>query len=118
MVLGLRDEMDNDLVQAYSAAGAVHVLSVSGFHIAIFMGILTFLLGFFRKSKHGKWLYLSLTFATMWFYALLTGLSAPVIRSALMFSLFLLAKPLGRKKVMLQTRYLARLYCCWSLTHC
>lgn len=97
MVLGLRDEMDNDLVQAYSAAGAVHVLSVSGFHITIFIGILAFLLGHLEKSKHGKWLYLSITLITMWFYAVLTGLSAPVIRSALMFSLFLLAKPLGRK---------------------
>ena len=44
MILGLRDEMDSELIQSYSAAGAVHVLSVSGFHIAIFISILTFML--------------------------------------------------------------------------
>jgi competence protein ComEC len=98
MVLGLRDEMDNELVQAYSAAGAVHVLSVSGFHITIFVGILAFFLGRLEKRRRGRWLYLGITLITMWFYAVLTGLSAPVIRSALMFTIFLLAKPLGRKE--------------------
>ena len=98
MVLGLRDEMDPELVQAYSVAGAVHVLSVSGFHIAIFVWILSKLLGFLEKRKHGRGLYLITTLAIMWFYAVLTGLSAPVIRSALMFSLLLLAQPLGRKQ--------------------
>jgi competence protein ComEC len=98
MVLGLRDEMDPDLVQAYSVAGAVHVLSVSGFHIAIFVWILSKLLGFIEKRKHGKWLYLAITLIILWFYAVLTGLSAPVIRSALMFTLLLLASPLKRKK--------------------
>lgn len=98
MVLGLRDEMDSELVQAYSAAGAVHVLSVSGFHITIFVGIVAFFLGRLEKRRRGRWLYLGITLITMWFYAVLTGLSAPVIRSALMFTIFLLAKPLGRKE--------------------
>ncbi len=98
MVLGIRDEIDTDLVQAYSVAGAVHVLSVSGFHIAIFVWILSRLLGFLEKRKHGRWLYLAITLLTMWFYAVLTGLSAPVVRSALMFSIYLLAKPLRRQQ--------------------
>lgn len=98
MVLGLRDEMDPELVQAYSVAGAVHVLSVSGFHIAIFVYILGKILGFLEKRKHWRWVYLGATLGIMWFYAVLTGLSAPVIRSALMFTLLLLAQPLGRKK--------------------
>ena len=98
MVLGLRDEMDSELVQAYSAAGAVHVLSVSGFHIAIFVAILNFILTNLEKRRYGRWLSLGITLTTLWFYAVLTGLSAPVIRSALMFTIFLLAGPLGRKE--------------------
>lgn len=97
MILGLRDDMDSELVQAYSAAGAVHVLSVSGFHIGVFVAIVAFLLQKLRTHRRGRWLYLALTFGILWFYAILTGLSAPVVRSALMFSLFLLADPLGKK---------------------
>ncbi len=98
MVLGLRDEMDTDLVQAYSVAGAVHVLSVSGFHIGVFVWLLTLLLTRLKKHRGGTWVYLTLTLGILWFYAILTGLSAPVIRSALMFTLFLLAEPFGRVK--------------------
>ena len=98
MILGLRDEMDNDLVQAYSAAGAVHVLSVSGFHVGIFVLLLAWLLRFIKKHRHGLYLYLGITLGIMWFYAVLTGLSAPVIRSALMVTILLLAEPLGKIK--------------------
>lgn len=97
MVLGLRDEMDTELVQSYAAAGAVHVLSVSGFHIAIFISLLTLLLKKANKGRYGKWFSLVIILLTMWFYAVLTGLSAPVIRSALMFTIFLLAEPFQRK---------------------
>lgn len=99
MVLGIRDEMDTELSNAYSVAGAVHVLSVSGFHIAIFVWIISKLLGFLEKrNKQGLYLYLLITLLILWFYAVLTGLSAPVVRSALMFSIYLLAKPLHRKE--------------------
>ncbi|MFN4145254.1 MAG: ComEC/Rec2 family competence protein [Runella sp.] len=97
MILGLRDDMDNDLTQAYSAAGAVHVLSVSGFHVAIFIGIVAFLLQFLKKRKKGAWPYFGISLVVVWFYAILTGLSAPVVRAAVMFTLYLLAQPLGRK---------------------
>lgn len=98
MILGLRDEMDNELVQAYSAAGAVHVLSVSGFHVGIFVLLLAWLLRFIKKRRHGQFLYLGITLGIMWFYAVLTGLSAPVVRSALMVTILLLAEPLGKTK--------------------
>ncbi|MEI7582527.1 ComEC/Rec2 family competence protein [Runella sp.] len=98
MILGLRDEMDNELVQAYSAAGAVHVLSVSGFHVGIFVLLLAWLLRFIKKRRHGLFLYLGITLGIMWFYAVLTGLSAPVVRSALMVTILLLAEPLGKTK--------------------
>ncbi len=97
MILGLRNDMDHELVQAYSAAGAIHVLSVSGFHMGVFVAILAFLLQQLKTSPKGRWLYAGLTLTILWFYAILTGLSAPVVRSAIMFSLFLLADPLHRK---------------------
>ncbi len=35
LVLGVTDGLDNDLLNAYSASGAMHVLSVSGLHVGI-----------------------------------------------------------------------------------
>jgi len=46
MILGQRDDIDSELMQAYSAAGAIHVLSVSGLHVGVICAVLVFLLSF------------------------------------------------------------------------
>lgn len=104
MILGVRDDIDNDLMKAYSAAGAIHVLSVSGLHVGVLYGILAWLLSFLlKKGNGGKWLFCFIILALLWFYALLTGLSAPVLRSTIMFSIFLIADTLNRDQSSINT---------------
>ncbi|GAB3012192.1 ComEC/Rec2 family competence protein [Spirosoma pulveris] len=98
MILGVRDDLDTDLYRAYSAAGAVHVLSVSGLHVGILFLVLTFLLSFLIKRPRGKLLMAFLQLTILWFYALVTGFSPPVLRSAAMFSLFIIANASGRQQ--------------------
>jgi competence protein ComEC len=97
MILGLRDDIDNDLIQAYSAAGAIHVLSVSGLHVGVIYLVLVWIFGFFKKIKYGgKFIFLFLILFILWFYAAITGFSSPVLRSTFMFSLILIAETLNR----------------------
>lgn len=103
MILGIRDDLDTDLYQAYSAAGAVHILSVSGLHVGILFAVLTFLLGFLLKQPRGKLLMAALQLGILWFYALVTGFSPPVLRSAGMFTLLILANASGRQQHVLNT---------------
>lgn len=98
MILGLRDDLDSDLVQAYSAAGAIHVLSVSGLHVGVIYIVLAGLLAFLKRwGKYGKWYFAGSILVILWFYAIVTGLSSPVLRSTFMFSLLLLAEVSGRQ---------------------
>jgi competence protein ComEC len=98
MILGLRDDIDNELIQAYSAAGAIHVLSVSGLHVGVIYIILAWLLGFLKsKGKYGKWCFLGIILFILWLYAAITGFSAPVLRSTFMFSLILIAETINRQ---------------------
>ncbi len=91
MLLGVRDELDSDLLRAYSAAGAVHTLSVSGMHVGILFLVLSWFLQPLRKgSSYKKWVFIGIVFTFLWGYALLTGLSAPVLRSAIMLSVFVI----------------------------
>lgn len=91
MLLGVRDELDSDLLRAYSAAGAVHTLSVSGMHVGILFLVLSWFLQPLRKgSSYKKWGFVGIVFTFLWGYALLTGLSAPVLRSAIMLSVFVI----------------------------
>ena len=99
MILGQRDDLSNDLMQAYSAAGAIHVLSVSGLHVGVIYAVLLWMFGFMkRKGKHGKIGFFVLIFSVLWFYAFVTGLSSPVLRSSVMFSIFLIAETFNKNK--------------------
>jgi competence protein ComEC len=104
MILGVRSELDPDLVQAYSAAGAIHVLSVSGLHVGVIMVVLSFLLGPIRRfPSFGKYAYLAILLGIMWLYALVTGFSAPVLRSTIMFSVIAVAQVVAKKHYAINT---------------
>ena len=96
LVLGYDDEIDKELMSAFSASGTLHILSVSGMHVGIVFSILSIL---FKKMerKKGWWLLrLILMLIIIWCYSILTGFSPSVIRSAMMFSFILLGKSMNR----------------------
>jgi competence protein ComEC len=103
MILGVRDGIDTDLQQAYSAAGAVHILSVSGLHVGVLFAAVSFVLAFLKRRKGGKFLFAGIMLGLLWFYALMTGFSAPVLRSAFMFSLILIGQTINRSNNPLNT---------------
>jgi competence protein ComEC len=98
MILGVRDDLETDLYRAYSAAGAVHILSVSGMHVGILFAVLTYLLRFLLKRPRGRLLMAMLQLVILWFYTFVTGFSPPVLRSAGMFTLLIVANATGRQR--------------------
>jgi competence protein ComEC len=95
LVLGVTDGIDNELINAYSASGAMHVLSVSGLHVGIIYFILMLLLKPISKFASSRWLLAIFTIISLWAYAFVTGLSPSVLRAVMMFSFMALAKPFG-----------------------
>lgn len=73
LILGIKDQIDNDISAAYAAAGAMHVLAVSGLHVGVIYWILSFALTPLKKRKIGKWLYLVVALVCLWSYAFVTG---------------------------------------------
>ncbi len=96
LLLGYVNDLDADLRSDYAASGAMHILSVSGMHVGIIYIFLEFLLGFLNKSKSGRLIKAILLLTFIWFYAMVTGLSPCVLRSAAMLSLPILGKSLSR----------------------
>jgi competence protein ComEC len=95
ILLGLRGNVPDSLSQAFSRTGTAHLLAISGLHmsiiIAIFLSLSIMLFG--RRRSTYIWLTLGLT----WLYALLAGMHPPIIRAAIMGSLFIIAAYLGRQ---------------------
>ncbi len=92
LLLGYTDKLGADIISAYSSTGALHVLSVSGLHVAIVYIVFSWLLIFLDKHKKGRIIKAVLLILFLWFYAALTGLSPSVLRAATMFSFIILAK--------------------------
>jgi len=95
ILLGLRGNIPDSLNQAFSRTGTAHILAISGLHMSIIIAMLLSLsiLVFGRQRS----IYIWLTLTLIWLYALLAGMNPPVIRAAIMGSLFLIAEYLGRQ---------------------
>lgn len=97
LLLGASDHLDPGLLQAYSASGTLHVLSVSGMHVALVYLVLLKLLSPLEKRKYGKWISIGIQFFFLWFYAALTGLCPSVLRSVTMLSVVIAGRAFGRQ---------------------
>jgi len=92
LVLGDKSHIDDDLYNAYGAAGATHVLAVSGLHVGLIYVIIIWFLKPLFKYKLGRWLGLFLLLLSLWFYAALTGFSPSVLRACTMFTFISFSK--------------------------
>ena len=86
LIMGQSNMLDNETLHAYSGTGVMHILSVSGLHVGIIYLLISFLLGFVKNKGSQLYLKTFLILFTIWAYALLTGMSPSVMRSAAMFT--------------------------------
>lgn len=94
--LGYRDELTKETRSYFISTGAMHILSVSGLHVAMIFLFLNTIFSFLRHSRTGRFLYFFIMLFCLWGYAMLTGFSPPVQRAAVMFSFILIGNNLNR----------------------
>lgn len=107
LVLGEKKDIDKNLYEKYAAAGAVHILAVSGLHVSIIYFILSFLLKPLSRFKYGSLIQVISIVLSLWGFALLSGLSPSVTRAVTMFSFFALAEVLNRDTNAINTLFLS-----------
>ncbi len=120
ITLGEKDELDSSLRQSFAAAGAAHVLAVSGLHTGIIYLVVFSLFTFFglRRPLYEQRLRRALLSAAillvMWLYAFVTGLSPSVLRAVLMLSIVEIGWVLRRESISLNTVAAAACVCLWA----
>lgn len=97
LTLGYKSDLDEETISAFQSSGSMHILAVSGLHTGIIMMIISFLLKFLDFSKRGRYIRFFIIVATLWLFAAVTGFSASVCRSALMFSLIAFSSVTNRR---------------------
>lgn len=96
LVFGEKTELSKELSTNYTQAGIIHILAISGLHIALIYGIVLWLTKPLQRVKRGKVYIFLISLSVLWFYAILAGFSASIVRAAVMFSIIAFAKILNR----------------------
>ncbi|MDG5470874.1 DNA internalization-related competence protein ComEC/Rec2 [Jeotgalibacillus sp. ET6] len=99
LIFGSRENMDEDLLEAYQKIGVIHLLAISGMHVGMMTAIMWWLLlraGLTREKAR------VIILIGLPFYALITGASPPVIRAVSMVLIVLLFSFFTRKTPLLQ----------------
>jgi competence protein ComEC len=92
LLIGYRDELDKELLADYAAAGVVHVIAISGMHLAMIYGLLCVVLRRCKQHPQLRWLHVTVTLLVLWFFTGLAGAVPSVTRSAVMFSVIVLGE--------------------------
>jgi len=108
LTVGEQRVVPQSLYDVYRRAGIVHILSVSGFHMALLAGFVFFLIRGILAFIPAIALRIStkkiaavVAFFITWFYLLLSGAQVPALRAFLMISCVFLGIIVNRKTVSL-----------------
>ena len=96
LTLGYKADLEPETITTFQTSGAMHILAVSGLHTGIIMLITNFLLRFLDHSHKTRVFKCILIILILWIFAAITGFSASVCRSALMFSMMTISQILDR----------------------
>ena len=94
ILLGDRNNMDDEIVNAMRLTGTIHLLTISGFHVTLLAGMIEVLL---KKLSLGKKSRFVVETILLCFFAALTGAAAGTIRAVIMASMRMWAKCRGRR---------------------
>lgn len=97
LLIGVKDYLDDEVQKSYSAAGAMHVLAVSGLHVGIIYSLLLFVFKRWKELKAGKIAFVCTSIFVIWIYALVTGFSPSVMRAVTMFTIIIISGAFRRK---------------------
>ncbi len=92
LLIGYKSDLDKDLVQAYSNTGVVHIIAISGLHLGLIYVMLVWIFNRLPYIKRSRFIKVFLILGSLWFFSLLTGASASVLRSAVMFTCIVIGK--------------------------
>lgn len=112
LTVGDRQHMSLELKESFSAAGAMHVLALSGLHIGIAFAIIYRLLAVLVLLPYGKFARNAIALVFIGGYMVLSGCSPSVVRAATMIFIYKIAAGSFRYTGRIGTIALAALISC------
>ncbi|WP_320052306.1 ComEC/Rec2 family competence protein [uncultured Acetobacteroides sp.] len=95
LMIGDKQLLDGNLKTMYANIGAMHILAVSGMHVALYYLVLVWLL-FFMRGRVGGLLKNMAILLALWVFAFVAGFSPSIVRATVMFTFILVGKMWNR----------------------
>ena len=96
ITVNYRQTMNRELRNWFSITGVSHILSVSGFHVAIVSAFINMLLSFLPRRKNlTKWIKYAITMACTWSFTFIAGLDVAAVRAAVMITIYLTGRAIA-----------------------
>jgi competence protein ComEC len=112
ILIGETSKLEKIWTESFRRTGTFHALVISGVHVTVLAGVLLFLL---RLCALPEIPALAITAFAAWVYALVSGFSAPVVRAAGGFTLYLAARFFFRRgRVLNLIAAVALIYLLWD----
>ena len=103
LLIGYKQNLDPVLTKAYTNTGVVHIIAISGLHLGLIYMLLVWLVDLLPFLKNVNWFRTLVIITSLWIFSLMTGCSASVLRSAVMFTFIAIGKLLGRDSSMINS---------------
>jgi competence protein ComEC len=97
LLIGYKDDLDRDLLQAYSNTGVVHVIAISGLHLGLIYALLSLVCRPLQRIKAGRYVSAVISIGGLWLFTLLAGAAPSVLRSAVMFTAIVVGNCISKK---------------------
>ncbi|MBP7931410.1 MAG: ComEC/Rec2 family competence protein, partial [Chitinophagaceae bacterium] len=97
LLIGYKEDLDPRLQEQYTKTGVSHIIAVSGMHLGLIFYVLHIILSLVVSRNISRYMSFSIILPLLWIFAFVTGASASVMRSVLVFTLLLLGN-LFRKR--------------------
>ncbi len=97
LLIGYREDLDKELVQAYSNTGVVHIIAISGLHLGMIYGLLVFLFKPLQRFKWAKVIKPITIVLVLWGFTFIAGAAPSILRSAVMFTFIVFGEAIGKR---------------------
>lgn len=106
IILADRTEMDQETVRDFRDSGMMHILAISGTHMAIIFGVILLVLNFIFPPKYRRYK-IVLALILIWSFAVFIDFGNSVVRSCVMITVYYIFVLLQRKTDLLHSMALA-----------
>lgn len=112
LAIGDKSMLSSALKSQYKASGAMHLLALSGLHVGVVYAFLNAVLTILGNSRVAKAVKRTVILASLWTFAVISGLSSSICRAVTMITIYEICGMLGADRDMLRSLAISALLIC------